>query len=442
MRAGRRGVRGARLILGLCLLATGAGAETFRAFAGHGGPVMDVALSDDGRTLVTGSFDNSVGVWRIDGSAGPVWLEGHDAAVTTVDAIGNDRVASGGDDFAVMVWRLAGGEPLLRLSGHGAKVTAVAAAPDGGLLASASWDGTVRLWDTGTGRPAAVLVGHRGGVNDVVWSADGRRLYTAGQDGRVLVWDAATGAFDRQLAAHGFGINRLALDPGERWIVYGALDGGTHVLRLPGGEEIADLSAGRRPILGLSLSADAERVAVGDGEGHILVAGTGDWSIERDFRAAVSGPIWALAFTASGAGVIAGGLADEAFLWPLEGEETGDPAGSDRPFHVDPSTVGNGERQFLRKCSVCHALTADGGRRAGPTLHALFGRRAGTVPGYGYSAALAGNPLVWTEATIDALFALGPDRVTPGSKMPVQRIASPQDRADLIAFLKGATKPH
>ncbi len=49
--------------------------------------------------------------------------------------------------------------------------------------------------------------------------------------------------------------------------------------------------------------------------------------------------------------------------------------------------------------------------------------------------------LVWNEETIDLLFKDGPDIVTPGSKMPVQRIKGKQDRADLISYLKRATAP-
>ena len=49
--------------------------------------------------------------------------------------------------------------------------------------------------------------------------------------------------------------------------------------------------------------------------------------------------------------------------------------------------------------------------------------------------------LVWNEDTIDLLFKEGPDVVTPGSKMPVQRIKGEQDRADLISYLKRATEP-
>ena len=101
--------------------------------------------------------------------------------------------------------------------------------------------------------------------------------------------------------------------------------------------------------------------------------------------------------------------------------------------------VDHGARLF-RKCSACHELTAEQGGKAGPTLHRLFGRKAGEVPGYTYSPALKASGLVWTDATIDRLFALGPETVVPGSKMPLQRMPDPKDRAELIDFLARATR--
>ncbi|MEX0309299.1 MAG: cytochrome c family protein, partial [Tateyamaria sp.] len=61
-------------------------------------------------------------------------------------------------------------------------------------------------------------------------------------------------------------------------------------------------------------------------------------------------------------------------------------------------------------------------------------------PGYRYSPTLDGSDIIWDDATIDALFEEGPDHYIPGSKMPMQVIAAPQDRADLIAFLRTATQ--
>jgi cytochrome c len=101
----------------------------------------------------------------------------------------------------------------------------------------------------------------------------------------------------------------------------------------------------------------------------------------------------------------------------------------------------NGERQFMRKCSICHTLTPGSARRAGPSLYDLFGRRAGTVEDYTYSDALNGSDISWDEDTIDALFDIGPEHYIPGTKMPMQRITGAQDRADLVTYLRETTAP-
>ena len=102
--------------------------------------------------------------------------------------------------------------------------------------------------------------------------------------------------------------------------------------------------------------------------------------------------------------------------------------------------ISNGERQFARKCSVCHTLRADGKKRAGPSLHKVFGREAGTLEGYVYSEALIKSKIVWNENSISKLFEDGPDKVTPGTKMPIQKMKNKKDRLDLVLFLKEATK--
>ena len=150
--------------------------------------------------------------------------------------------------------------------------------------------------------------------------------------------------------------------------------------------------------------------------------------------------IWALAFSADHENILAGGIEDIVYSWPIASLGEFEPMAQTTPtFLRKPEEMDNGERQFVRKCSVCHALTKDSGRKAGPTLHGIFGRKAGTLPGYSYSETLYGSEILWDEHTIDRLFDLGPDHYIPGSKMPMQRIVAPQDRTDLIEYLRQAT---
>ena len=400
-------------------------AAEFFTLKGHGGPVMGIAVAADGR-IASASFDNSIGVWT---RRQPEWLEGHEAAVNTV-LFAHDALFSGGDDFTVRRW--PGGEVI---GTHQGKVMALAATP--GTVISGSWDGTIGLWPL-DGSPGQLLQGHAAGVNAL--AVFEQTLYSASTDGTIRLWDLPSGQEMQQLVQHGFGINEMALNRDKGWLAYGAVDGVTRIVNARTGAEIADFTLERRPILALALSPDGTRLAVGDGEGYIMVVDTENWSITSDFRATQRGPVWALSFSTDGQNIHAGGLDEAMYSWPVDGLSAQEQmATTQRSFLKDPESMTNGERQFERKCSICHSLGPSGQRRAGPTLHRLFGRRAGTVPDYRYSDSLDGSPIVWNDETIDALFDLGPDHYVPGSKMPMQRIADPDDRADLIAYLRRAT---
>ena len=90
--------------------------------------------------------------------------------------------------------------------------------------------------------------------------------------------------------------------------------------------------------------------------------------------------------------------------------------------------------QLYTRCLACHALAHD---RVGPRHCGLLGRRAGSVPGFEYSAAMKKSGIVWTAKTLDRFLADPPHRVT-GTTMTYAGVADPKERADLIAYLRRA----
>ncbi|MFY0659420.1 MAG: c-type cytochrome [Shimia sp.] len=406
-------------------------AGEFFTLEGHGGPIKGIAVSPDGQRVLTASFDNALGLWS---GRVPRWLDGHEAAVNTVAFVDDTRAVSGGDDFAVRLWDLADGTSQ-ELGRHKGKVMSVRVSADQQMVASASWDGTVGLWTLDGAAPRFLEVGSN--VNDVAFGSSDSLLFVGAADGKIRIYDVATGDMRQLFISNGFGVNNLVLNEAAGWLAFGAVDGVTKIVDVQTAALIKDVTLDRRPILAMSLDRQGQHLAVGDGEGFILLLNTKDWTVANDFRATHRGPIWALAFSKNGENVHAGGLDDAMFSWPMS--DQGDAprmVSHDRAFLNGNDSASNGERQFQRKCSICHTLSGDSARRAGPTLKNVFGRRAGAVADYSYSDTLQTSDIVWSAQTIDALFDLGPDVYIAGTKMPVQRIARAEDRADLIEFLR------
>ncbi len=423
----------ARAFLVLIGLVAGA-APALAAFVGHGGPVRALALTADGETLVSGSFDYSVILWRLaDGAATDV-LHGHDAAVNAVALLPDGSgFVTAGDDAAVLVWRFGERVPVRRLSGHTGRVVALDIAPDGRRVASASWDRTARVWDVETGAELLRLEG-AANVDAVRFTGDGATIVTAGADGAIRLWRAADGTALAVLGGGPVGLNGLVLGPEGLAYAAGA-DGAVAVFDLAAGVRQGTLATGiRAPLLALAISPDGKLLAAAGMAGPITLFDLKSGEIAA-VLAGERQPLWALAFAPDGGILYAGGN-DRT----IRQFSVADWVEIEAPASLPPLEVAttNGEAGALawRRCEACHTLTPDGGNRAGPTLHRIFGRRIGTAPGYPYSPALASGDLVWTEETVARLFALGPDVVTPGTKMPIQRILDAAERAALIGFLR------
>jgi cytochrome c len=97
--------------------------------------------------------------------------------------------------------------------------------------------------------------------------------------------------------------------------------------------------------------------------------------------------------------------------------------------------VARGEIVYGR-CQLCHSIDQDD---VGPHHAGLFGRRAGSVPDFAYSEAMRKSGIVWSAKTLDK-FLSNPQAYVPGTRMTFTGLPDKQDREDVIAYLKVATK--
>lgn len=246
-----------------------------RTLTGHQGSVLSVRLSDDQKTLVSGSRDDTIKIWdfatgqlkrtltpaegdadiyalafsrdgKLLASSGryraiTLWdartfsrirsLEGHEGDVRMVEFSPDDRtLASVGEDNTFRLWDVSTGRLKVTRREHTAKVKSVAFYPDGRTIVTGSSDGTVRLWDAATGEPRKVITGAREGLEFCELSPNGRILFGGtGNIGQILFWDGRSGKLLRDLPTahgnqHGMEIDSGTFTPDSRLAISGSKD--------------------------------------------------------------------------------------------------------------------------------------------------------------------------------------------------------------------------
>jgi cytochrome c len=423
-------------VVGAAVLLASVAAAHAQALRGHGGPVRAVVVSTDGAEALTGSFDTSIIRWDLRRGTAAAVLRGHAGAVTALAVLGPGRYASAGEDGRILLWSGGSAAPERVLATQPAAITGLALSPDGSTLAASDWDGTAWLLPLREPAPAPrALTGHVGHVAGIGFLPDGG-VVTGGYDG-TLRFRTADGAVLRTLNL-GAAVNAMAVSASGTVAVAGA-DGALSLLA-PGAAEPRRIPLGERPLIALAVSADGTRVAAGGLSGGVSIVEVASGRV----LAQLIGPglpVWSLAFVREGRELLSGGADRLVRRWDaLTGEHLGEVVPVRGP-DVLAGLSGHRGAEVFRACAACHTLTPDDGNRAGPTLHGLFGRRIGSVPGYAYSAALPAMDIVWTRETVMRLFELGPNTYTPGTRMPEQTITSAADREALVDWLAEVTRP-
>lgn len=398
---------------------------------GHGGPIRALAISPDGGSLLSGSFDTAVIRWSLKTDTAEQVLRYHADGVNAVVFLKDGRMITAGADARIAVWTAGRPEPDRVLEGHVAPIVALAVSPDGSLLASASWDRTVRLWSLSDGT-SRVLEGHTQNVNGVAFVPDGR-LVSVGYDLALRIWRLPDG--EPEIVTLPAALNAVAVAPdGE--IVTGAVDGKLRMLTTDG-KVSGEVAASPTPVVALAMSADGALVAAAGIGGTVAII---DRKSRNLLRTLVVGlPVWSVAFLADRETLMTGGADGRIRRWNAR---TGDPIGSGlsgTPADPLAAYAGDHGADVFRACVACHTLSDKEVQRAGPTLAGLYGRRIASLPGYRFSDALKRMDIVWTPETVARLFEIGPNTYTPGTKMPEQRIGSAEDRRALTEFLGRAT---
>lgn len=385
---------------------------------GHGGPVGALDAGDG--LLLSGGFDTRAILWDPATATARNVTRFHDGNVTAVRLLPAGGFVTAGQDGRVAVWQADGRAPVFATPAAASAVASLAVSPDGMQVAAGYWDGRVSRLDLGA-QQISDFQAHSDRVTGVGYLPDGD-LVTVGGDLLLARWTPQS-----QMAF------RLGLPDLPNGLAVS--DTGIAVIFAAGAVRLYDTSG---VVLGERFLSDRPLVSVTAATQNIAVAGLDGtvWLLQHDDLAvrwtitAAAGPVWGLAltptqlFTSGGDGIIR--------RWSLDDGDTQNYVADAVPGPQDDSRGA----EVWKNCAVCHSLTPDDHSRAGPSLYDLFGRKIASQPGYDYSDALQNLDIIWTPQTLSDLFTYGPEAYTPGSRMPEQRIADPEDRQALADYLQ------
>ena len=404
-----------RLIV-LILFAFALSCPALAQLRGHGGPVRAVATSADGVLGLSAGFDGTAIVWGLKSGQALELLRPHDAPATAAAISGDIAFATGDQNGRVALWRL-GGAPRL-IEAHTAPVVGIAPTGDRRAFLSAGLDGSIVRIDSDNGiasaftRRAATLAGI---------CAEGDTAIVAERDG-ALRWISRDG-HERRSVTLGATALTLACDHGLVFV--GLADG--RVMRAGAEPKPSEVMTIRGPVS--ALAAREGHVAAANVAGEIVML---DHGRPRDFAAKRGAPVWGLAF--AGGDLLAAGADGFVRRYDVASGRERAPADFVSAEEIPAGLRDHPGARVYEACRVCHSLKP-GEHRAGPSLAGVVGRKIGAADGYAFSEALKRMDIVWSRDTIARLFEIGPQAMTPGTKMPEQRVVEARDRAALAEFI-------
>ncbi|KAF8837900.1 WD40 repeat-like protein [Paxillus ammoniavirescens] len=243
--------------------------------AGWDGWFLGLAVTRDGKRILSGDKDKILRVWDTETHQAIAEWGGHEGTIHCIVISPDDRLVASGDGEGRIVIREMKEEGQMKHTIETVRddVNSISFSSDGTKLASGHDDQMIRVFDVENGDLIlGPIQGHTARVNSVVWSLDGSRLFTASADQTIRLWDSETGeAIGDPWMGHTDYVNSISLSPDGTKLASASYDNTVRFWGTDSGEPIGEPLPHGNDVWVVTFSPSGEFIACGDTSGRVCV---------------------------------------------------------------------------------------------------------------------------------------------------------------------------